>query len=82
MSETERCKYFINIPMKDQNKLKNYVNAFAYNFGEDFNIIKDEYDKTYSVVFKGRNIQVGIDNVDYICGWMNGCIQASLNMLK
>ena len=59
-----------------------YMNAFIENFGDKITIEKSLYDKTFTINFDGRDVQVGIKSIEYVNGWLYGCVQTKNGIVK
>lgn len=59
-----------------------YMNAFIENFGDKITIEKSLYDNTFTINFDGRDVQVGIKSIEYVNGWLYGCVQMKNGIVK
>ena len=59
-----------------------HMNAFIENFGDKITIEKSLYDKTFTINSDGRDVQVGIKSIEYVNGWLYGCVQMKNGIVK
>ena len=71
----------MNLTKSQQEKIEAHLNAFKYNLGDVR--IEREYDGLY--VFHPADSEHYVQhcpNIDYLNGWLYGCVQANMGIVK